>query len=55
MPKNIFDCPLPNDEGYFGEYGGSFIPPELQTIMDEITILSQKNKTTFSKSLFQKC
>ena len=37
MLKNIFDCPLPNDEGYFGEYGGSFIPPELQTIMDEIT------------------
>jgi len=37
MAKNIFNCPLPNEEGYFGEYGGSFIPPELQTIMDEIT------------------
>ncbi len=37
MAQNIFDCKLPNDEGYFGEYGGSFIPPELQTIMDEIT------------------
>ncbi len=37
MPKNIFNCPLPDDKGYFGEYGGSFIPPELQTIMDEIT------------------
>ena len=37
MAQNIFDSALPNDEGYFGEYGGSFIPPELQTIMDEIT------------------
>ncbi len=37
MATNIFDCPLPNKEGYFGEYGGAFIPPELQTIMDEIS------------------
>ena len=36
MATNIFNCPLPDDKGYFGEYGGSFIPPELQTIMDEI-------------------
>lgn len=36
MAKNIFTCELPNEEGYFGEYGGSFIPPELQTIMEEI-------------------
>lgn len=36
MAKNIFTCELPNEEGYFGEYGGSFIPPELQTIMAEI-------------------
>lgn len=37
MKQNIFDCHLPDDNGYFGEYGGSFIPPELQTIMDEIS------------------
>ncbi len=37
MPKNMFNCPLPDEKGYFGEYGGSFIPPELQSIMDEIT------------------
>ncbi|MBA1420391.1 MAG: tryptophan synthase subunit beta [Epsilonproteobacteria bacterium] len=36
MATNIFNCPLPDNKGYFGEYGGSFIPPELQTIMDEI-------------------
>ena len=28
---------MPNANGYFGEYGGSFVPPELQTILDEIT------------------
>ncbi|MDA3940789.1 MAG: tryptophan synthase subunit beta [Spirochaetia bacterium] len=27
----------PNKEGYFGEYGGSFLPPNLQPVMDEIT------------------
>ena len=27
----------PNSEGFFGEYGGSFIPPELQVEMDKIT------------------
>ena len=37
MASNIFDSPMPNKEGYFGEYGGSFIPPQLQTIMDEIS------------------
>jgi len=36
MPKNIFNCPLPDEKGYFGEYGGSFIPSELLTIMEEI-------------------
>jgi len=37
MAENIFNCELPNQEGYFGEYGGSFIPPELQEIMDGVT------------------
>ncbi|MCF7944060.1 MAG: tryptophan synthase subunit beta [Spirochaetia bacterium] len=27
---------LPNEQGYFGEYGGSYLPPQMQTIMDEI-------------------
>ena len=27
----------PNREGYFGKYGGSFVSPELQVAMDEIT------------------
>lgn len=28
---------MPDAQGNFGEYGGSFIPPELQTEMDKIT------------------
>lgn len=35
--KNSFEHTLPNEEGYFGEYGGSFIPPQLEVIMKEIT------------------
>ena len=27
---------MPDDKGYFGEYGGQIIPPELKAIMDEI-------------------
>jgi len=29
--------PQPNQKGYFGEYGGSFIPEQLQEIIDQIT------------------
>ncbi|GAA0784357.1 tryptophan synthase subunit beta [Marinobacterium sediminicola] len=28
--------PMPDADGYFGEYGGQLIPPELKTVMDEI-------------------
>jgi tryptophan synthase beta chain len=28
---------VPTKEGFFGEYGGSFIPPQLQEEMDKIT------------------
>lgn len=34
--KNSFDHNMPNNEGYFGEYGGSFVPPELEQIMRDI-------------------
>lgn len=27
----------PDNNGYFGKYGGSYIPPELQTAMNEIS------------------
>ena len=35
--KNSFDYALPDKKGYFGDYGGAFIPEPLQAIMDEIT------------------
>ncbi|MDC7127276.1 MAG: tryptophan synthase subunit beta [Spirochaetales bacterium] len=34
--ENYFKS-TPDNEGNYGEYGGSFIPPELQTEMDKIT------------------
>lgn len=27
---------MPNQDGYFGEYGGSFLPPQMEAIMKEI-------------------
>jgi len=35
--KNTFTSDMPDKDGYFGEYGGSFIPEPLQEIMDDIT------------------
>lgn len=35
---------LPDENGYFGDYGGSFIPPQLQDVIDEITQSYQKLK-----------
>lgn len=34
--KNSFNHTMPDQEGYFGEYGGSFVPSELEKIMLEI-------------------
>lgn len=36
--ESTFEHNIPNTQGYFGEYGGSFIPDQLQTVMDNITI-----------------
>ncbi|TNF91929.1 MAG: tryptophan synthase subunit beta [Gammaproteobacteria bacterium] len=35
--KNTFTYDQPDKDGFFGEYGGSFIPEQLQEIVDEIT------------------
>jgi len=35
--ENTFEHDLPDAKGYFGEYGGSYIPEELQLVMDQIT------------------
>jgi len=36
MSDKVLTYEMPDSEGYFGEYGGSFIPPELEKIMKEI-------------------
>ena len=35
--KNTFTFDQPDQNGFFGEYGGSFIPEQLQEVMDDIT------------------
>lgn len=37
MSNDIKNMAMPDEKGYFGEYGGSFIPPVLESILDEIT------------------
>ena len=34
--SNIDFGPMPDKDGFFGQYGGQIIPPELKAIMDEI-------------------
>lgn len=53
MSDTINDYKLPDSRGYFGNYGGSFIPPELQKVMDEITnsYLAIKEDEAFIREL----
>ncbi len=37
LTKEINTTNAPDPEGRFGQFGGSYIPPELQTVMDEVT------------------
>lgn len=45
---------LPNKEGFFGQYGGAFIPPQLETVMKSISAEYEKikNDPTFIDELF---
>ncbi len=42
---------LPNTEGYFGEYGGQLVPPQLKPALDEVAKAYEeaKNDPTFQK------
>ena len=44
---------VPNKNGYFGEYGGSIVPPELQQVLNKLTDSYQKLKKSksFEKDL----
>ncbi|HKL25418.1 MAG TPA: tryptophan synthase subunit beta [Desulfuromonadales bacterium] len=44
MPDNFLA--MPDARGYFGEYGGQVIPPQLKTIMDEIDTAYEKVRKT---------
>ena len=48
-------APMPDAEGYFGEYGGQIIPPELKAIMDEINQAYEEIRHTeaFQNELMQ--
>ncbi|MFZ2226805.1 MAG: tryptophan synthase subunit beta [Candidatus Moraniibacteriota bacterium] len=35
---------LPNGEGFFGEYGGQFVPPQLKDALDEVALAYEKVK-----------
>lgn len=35
---------LPNAEGFFGNYGGQFVPPELKTALNEVAIAYEQAK-----------
>ena len=37
MSSQIKEIAMPNGEGRFGEYGGRYVPPQLETILEEIT------------------
>ena len=46
MDHQINGIALPNEEGFFGNYGGQFIPPDLKQAMDDINIAYQEIRQT---------
>jgi tryptophan synthase beta chain len=42
MDHQINGIALPNEEGFFGNYGGQFIPPDLKQAMDDINVAYQE-------------
>ena len=38
MAHQINGIALPNEDGFFGQYGGQFIPPDLKQAMDDINV-----------------
>ena len=46
MDHQINGIALPNEDGFFGQYGGQFIPPHLKEAMDEINIAYEEIRQT---------
>ena len=46
MDHQINGIALPNDAGFFGKYGGQFIPPHLKAAMDDIKVAYEQIRVT---------
>ena len=46
MDHQINGIALPNDAGFFGNYGGQFIPPHLKAAMDDIKVAYEQIRET---------
>lgn len=46
MDHQINGIALPNEKGFFGEYGGQFIPPDLKQAMDDINVAYEQIRHT---------
>ena len=46
MNHQINGIDLPNTEGFFGPYGGQYIPPHLKEAMDEINVAYEEIRHT---------
>ena len=51
MTKQNFHTNYPDNNGFFGQYGGQFIPPQLKPAMDEVLKAYEdaKNDPSFQK------
>ncbi len=46
MNHQINGIALPNEDGFFGSYGGQFIPPDLKQAMDDINVAYEEIRKT---------
>src|SRR3990167_510391 len=46
MDHQINGIALPNEAGFFGKYGGQFIPPHLKAAMDDIKVAYEQIRVT---------
>lgn len=46
MNSQMNGVALPNEDGFFGEYGGQFIPPHLKAAMDDIKVAYEEIRQT---------
>jgi len=55
MSNTLNGVELPDAKGYFGEFGGSFIPPQLESALNEITEAYEeiKKDPSFQKELLE--